>query len=101
MSVDVHPRLPLVLAATRNASGQAALLLPGVILENAVTDAIARGEIAHDRRRGRAVVFLDERDVLVSVRRIRSASSGRLAWQPFKVEAKPQRQRQSRQGGTE
>ena len=83
-----HPRHPLVLAATHAALAQAERLLPpGTVLENEVTNAIARGDVrggvSHDG--GEVPVVLHQFGVEVRVRRTRSASSGRKAWIPVGV----------------
>jgi hypothetical protein len=81
-----HPRLPLVLAATRRALDDAARLLPpGVVLENAVTDAIARRHFHGVHRVGESTdVFLHDLGVVATVRRT-LAPSGRKAWLPIDV----------------
>jgi hypothetical protein len=83
-----HLRLPLVLCATRAALTQAERLLPaGVVLENAVAAAIARGEMRGGATRpgSECPVVLHQYGVEVRVRRTRSASSGRKCWIPVGV----------------
>jgi hypothetical protein len=80
-----HPRYPLVLSASPRAVEQAALLLPGRVLENVVHAAIGAGNLAGCRKvGGRTSVFLDG-DIVAIVERTRSPS-GRKAWRPVSVE---------------
>jgi hypothetical protein len=94
MSRGDHPRKPLVLCATRSAIAEAERLLPvGVVLENAVSDAITRGDVRGGATRPGAecAVELHQHGVEVRVRRTRSASSGRRAWIPVGVSRAEQR----------
>jgi hypothetical protein len=89
VTVDAHPRRPLVLAASRYALDQAARLLPaGVCLENVVEAAIIAGtlEIKGPPKIGQtATVYVNAHKVAVEVRRTLSPMTNRKAWQPINV----------------
>lgn len=108
MTVDAHPRLLLVLAATRSAQQQARRLGLDGVLENLVAEAFAEGRVTNTgavRRNGavvRAGVLSDEPvgesryawlagDVRVEVRRTKSPTSRRKCWLPVAVEKVPPR----------
>jgi hypothetical protein len=76
-------RKPLVLCASQAAVEHAARLLPGRCIENAITDAIAPGNVRKEDG-DRVVVALREHGLeAVCVRT--TSSSGRRAWQPINV----------------
>lgn len=93
---DDHPRLPLVLSATRLAVRQASSLGVEGALENAVAAAIASGRLTGrrvlSRERGTngeaRYAFIGD-DLRVEVRSTR-APSGRKAWVPMRVERVPE-----------
>jgi hypothetical protein len=84
VSAHAHPRMPLVLAASREAQEQAQRFGVRGCLENVVTVAIGAGNVHGDPGVGRtANVYLD--GAVVEVRRVRSRLSGRKAWVPIAV----------------
>lgn len=82
--MSAHPRLPLVYA-TRQALAEAARLLgPDVVLENALTRALADQKfMRRPHRRDAGKVFLD--GGVVELKRSRSRLSGRRMWVAYRV----------------
>ncbi|HZO97074.1 MAG TPA: hypothetical protein VFB42_06855 [Gaiellaceae bacterium] len=72
-------RLPLVFS-TGKAREQAAELLPGRVLENAVHEALAAGALSHDPGQGIAAVRLAQDDAVALVTRSVSPTSGRKSF---------------------
>ena len=78
---------PLVYA-TRRALEDAARLLPGAVLENAVEDAILRGDVS--RGQGGGFVF-GGKEWVARVRRVPARVAARHAW--LVIEVQPHRER--------
>jgi hypothetical protein len=76
-------RLPLV-RATVAATKQAAVLMPGVVLENEALAAVRATRVSRNRTRNVAWIYLDDHGLVAEARRVRSPS-GRPVFEVFKV----------------